>query len=74
MELPKKTNAPDEDELTIKNQKHMQSNPLWKSQQTYDRRLAPQNLDKYNNLKETTQTNVFKMLVEKINTNKNKIK
>lgn len=35
-----------------------------KSQQTHDGRLAPRNLDKYNNLKEITQKNVFKMLVE----------
>lgn len=44
----------------------MQSNPLWKSQHTQDGRLASVclDLDKYNNLKETKQTNVFKMLVE----------
>jgi len=43
----------------------MQSNPLWKSQQKQDRRLASVCLDpdKYNNLKEIKQTTVFKMLV-----------
>lgn len=42
----------------------MQSNPLQKSQQTPKRRLAPQDLDKRNNLKETKKTKVFKMLIE----------
>lgn len=29
-----------------------------------DKRLAPQELDKQNNLKETKKTNIFKMLIE----------
>lgn len=62
MGLPQKMNTPDEDELTIKNQKHIQGNPLQKSADK--RRLAPQDPDKQNNLKEAKKKNVFKMLIE----------